>query len=83
MTDITRFRAIFEGLDIAYGTYKIEKTRDDGKQSGKAVVVRQPPMDELWVKHLNGVEPSLVLYLISSIDSTHLPSLIFQSLKVH
>jgi hypothetical protein len=66
MTDITRFRAIFEGLDIAYGTYKIEKTRDDGKQSGKAVVVRQPPVDELWVKHLNGVEPSLGIIPIRS-----------------
>jgi hypothetical protein len=59
MTDIARFKAIFSGLDIAYGTYKIESARGDGKQAGKAVVVRKPPVDELWVKHLEGVEPSL------------------------
>jgi hypothetical protein len=59
MTDISRFKAIFEGLDIAYGTYRIEGTRGDGKQAGKAVVVRKPPTDDLWVKHLEGVDPSL------------------------
>jgi hypothetical protein len=59
MTDITRFKAIFSGLDIAYGTYKIESSRGDGKQAGKAVVVRKPPTDDLWSKHLEGVEPSL------------------------
>ena len=55
MTDITRFKAIFTGLDIAYGTYKIEKAKDNGKQAGKAVVVRKPPTDNLWTDHLNGV----------------------------
>ena len=59
MTDITRFKAIFSGLDVAYGTYKIEKSRGDGKQTGKGVVIRQPPTDDLWKKHLEGVEPSL------------------------
>jgi hypothetical protein len=59
MTDISRFKAIFSGLDIAYGTYKIESSRGDGKQAGKAVVVRKPPTDDLWVKHLEGAEPSL------------------------
>ena len=59
MTDIERFKAIFSGLDIAYGTYKIEGSRGDGKQAGKAVVVRKPPTDDLWEKHLTGVEPSL------------------------
>jgi hypothetical protein len=59
MTDITRFKAIFSGLDIAYGTYRIEKAKDNGKQAGKAVVVRKPPTDDLWVKHLEGVDPSL------------------------
>jgi hypothetical protein len=69
MTDITRFQAIFSGLDIAYGTYKIEGSRGDGKQSGKAVVVRKPPTDELWHKHLEGVEPSLGIIPIRS-DNT-------------
>jgi hypothetical protein len=69
MTDITRFKAIFSGLDIAYGTYKIEGSRGDGKQAGKAVVVRKPPTDDLWVKHLEGVEPSLGIIPIRA-DST-------------
>lgn len=59
MTDITRFKAIFSGLEIAYGTYKIEKAKDNGKQAGKAVVVRKPPTDDLWQKHLEGIDPSL------------------------
>jgi hypothetical protein len=59
MTDITRFKAIFYGLDIAYGTYKIERASDSGKQNGKAFVIRKPPTDDLWKKHLDGVEPSL------------------------
>lgn len=59
MADIAKFKAIFEGLDIAYGTYRVEKSREDGKQAGKAVVVRQPPVDELWSHHLDGIEPSL------------------------
>jgi len=60
MTDITRFKAIFSGLDIAYGTYKIEGSRGDGKQSGKgSLSFANPPTDDLWEKHLEGVEPSL------------------------
>lgn len=59
MTDITRFKEIFSGLDIAYGTYKILSEKGSGKQAGKAVVVRKPPTDDLWVQHLEGVDPSL------------------------
>jgi hypothetical protein len=69
MTDITRFKAIFTGLDIAYGTYKIKAERGDGKQAGQATVVRKPPTDDLWVKHLEGVEPSLGIIPIRS-DNT-------------
>lgn len=59
MQDISRFKAIFSGLDIAYGTYQVQKEREDGKQNGKASVVRKPPTDDLWERHLQGVEPSL------------------------
>ena len=69
MTDITRFKAIFSGLDIAYGTYKIEGAKGNGKQAGKAVVVRKPPIDELWVKHLQGAEPSLGIIPIRADNS--------------
>ena len=69
MTDITRFKAIFSGLDIAYGTYKIEKAKDSGKQAGKALVIRKPPTDDLWIKHLEGVEPSLGIIPIRADNS--------------
>jgi len=59
MTDITRFKSIFSGLDIAYGTYRIKSERGDGKQAGQATVVRKPPTDDLWVAHLEGIDPSL------------------------
>ena len=59
MVDITKLKAIFSGLDIAYGTYVIKGARGDGKQSGQATVVRKPPTDDLWERHLTGVEPSL------------------------
>jgi hypothetical protein len=59
MQDISRFKAIFSGLDIAYGTYQVQKEREDGKQNGKACVIRKPPTDDLWERHLEGVEPSL------------------------
>ena len=69
MTDISRFKAIFSGLDIAYGTYKIEGDKGNGKQAGKAVVVRKPPTDDLWQKHIEGVEPSLGIIPIRADNS--------------
>ena len=57
--DISRFKTIFSGLDIAYGTYVIDKERADGKQNGQARVIRKPPTDDLWEQHLKGIEPSL------------------------
>ena len=59
MIDITKFKAIFSGLDIAYGTYIIKAERGDGKQAGQATVVRKPPTDDLWERHLAGIDPSL------------------------
>lgn len=69
MADIERFKRIFEGLDIAYGTYRIESSRHDGKQAGKAVVVRKPPTDDLWSNHLEGAEPSLGIIPIRADNS--------------
>ena len=66
---IDKFKKIFSGLDIAYGTYLIKGARHDGKQNGKAAVIHRPPTDELWVKHLRGVEPSLGIIPIRA-DST-------------
>ena len=56
---VDRFKEIFRGLEIAYGTYRIKAQRGDGKQNGQAAVIRQPPTHDLWVQHLDGVDPSL------------------------
>jgi len=69
MAYTTKFKAIFSGLDIAYGTYIIKGERGDGKQNGQATVVRQPPTDELWERHLAGVEPSLGIIPIRADNS--------------
>jgi putative DNA primase/helicase len=50
-----RFHTLFAGLQRAYGTYRIDQTREDGKQTGTAVTVRQPVTNELWEQHLAGV----------------------------
>ena len=69
MADVDRFMALFSGLDSAYGTYKVDKPRQDGKQAGKAMVVRKAPSRELWIKHLEGAEPSLGIIPIRSDNS--------------
>ncbi len=66
MSHLQKFKSIFAGLEIAYGTYKIEKERGDGKQAGKATVIRQPPTDDLWEAHLTGSGPTLGIIPIRS-----------------
>jgi hypothetical protein len=67
--DITRFKEIFRGLDVAYGTYKIDGSKASGKQAGKAFVIRKPPTDDLWEKHIQGVDPSLGIIPIRADNS--------------
>lgn len=69
MPDITPFKQIFSGLDIAYGTYKIETSKSNGKQAGKAMVIRKPPTNDLWEAHLSGIDPSLGIIPIRSDNS--------------
>ena len=51
---VEKFSAIFDGLSLAYGTYKIEKTQANGKNTGKATIVREPRTTALWEGHLSG-----------------------------
>ena len=34
--------SIFDGLQLAYGVFKIEKTAANGKSTGRAAVIREP-----------------------------------------
>ena len=51
---VEQFSAIFDGLKQAYGTFKIEKKTQSGKNSGKAAVIREPRTTALWEGHLAG-----------------------------
>ena len=45
-----KFKSIFSGLEIAYGQYQPGERGDNGKQKGKAFIVRGQVTDELWSK---------------------------------
>jgi hypothetical protein len=45
---------LFAGLDRAYGTYKIEDTKESGKRVGRAVTKKEQLTLELWSAHLEG-----------------------------
>jgi hypothetical protein len=51
---IEKFSNIFDGLQAAYGTYKINGRDPKGKATGKATVVKEPRTTELWEAHLAG-----------------------------
>ena len=54
-----KFKTIFSGLEIAYGQYQPGERGSNGKQQGKAFIVRQDVTDELWTNHLEGKGPAL------------------------
>jgi len=51
---VEKFSAIFNGLQLAYGTYKIEKKQANGKNTGRAAIMREPRTTALWEGHLSG-----------------------------
>ena len=54
MEHAKRFAGIFDGLKLAYGTYRIDRAASNGKQQGKAGVVKNPRTSETWEGHLSG-----------------------------
>ena len=54
-----KFKNIFEGLKIAYGQYQKGERNGNGKQQGKAFIVRKNVSDDLWENHLQGKGPAL------------------------
>ena len=51
---VKKFKTIFDGLQLAYGVFKIEKTAANGKSTGRAAVIREPRTNETWKNHLAG-----------------------------
>ena len=64
-----KFKSIFEGLKIAYGQYQKGDRDENGKQKGKAFIVRGNVTDDLWEKHLNGEGPALGIIPITENNS--------------
>ena len=54
MDNAKRFAGIFDGLQCAYGTYRIDRKNQNGKNTGKAQVIKSPRTDDLWEGHLSG-----------------------------
>jgi hypothetical protein len=54
-----KFKQIFEGLSIAYGQYQKGERGENGKQKGRAFIVRKNVTDELWKNHIKGEGPAL------------------------
>lgn len=50
-----RFFVLFAGNDRARGTFNVQGSRSrDGKQQGKAFILKEPPTKDHWERHLNG-----------------------------
>jgi hypothetical protein len=56
---IEKFENIFTGLTVAYGQYQKGDRSENGKQKGKAFIVRKKVTKELWDNHIKGVGPAL------------------------
>ena len=54
-----KFKNIFEVLKIAYGQYQKGDREENGKQKGKAFIVRKQVTDDLWKNHIEGKGPAL------------------------
>ena len=66
---IKKFRSIFYGLDRAYGQYKSDGQSVNGKAGGQAYILKKPVIDQLWIDHIEGKDPSLGIIPIRD-DST-------------
>jgi hypothetical protein len=54
MSNATKFADVFQGLQLAYGTYRVDRKQANGKNVGKASIVQEPRSAELWEGHLSG-----------------------------
>ena len=64
-----KFKQIFSGLQIAYGQYQPSGRGENGKQKGKAFIVRKTVTDDLWINHLKGEGPALGIIPITEDNS--------------
>lgn len=68
MSDAQRFSQIFDGLKQAYGTFEVASQKENGKNIGKARVVRSPWTTDLFEQHLAGSGPGIGIIPINESD---------------
>ena len=57
---VENFKNIFQGLERARGVTYVDKKGADGEKiKGKSFILRERVTEDLWLKHLQGAEPSL------------------------
>jgi len=57
---VESFKNIFQGLERARGVTYVDKKGADGEKiKGKSFILRERVTEDLWLKHLQGTEPSL------------------------
>jgi hypothetical protein len=62
---LEKFKSIFAGLETAHGySYLNKGTSEKGKKEADSKSKREPVTNELWQKHLDGIQPSLGIFLI-------------------
>ena len=64
-----KFKSIFLGLEIAYGQYQPGERGENGKQKGKAFIVRGDVTNDLWSNHLEGKGAALGIIPITKDNS--------------
>ena len=66
---VKKFMSIFDGLQQAYGYFRIDKESSSGKSVGKAGILREPRTKELWERHLSGTGNGLGIIPINEDNS--------------
>ena len=66
---VQKFQSIFDGLQQAYGYFRIESQTSSGKSTGKAGILREPRTTELWERHLSGTGNGLGIIPINEDNS--------------
>jgi hypothetical protein len=62
---LERFKDIFAGLETAYGYSTMNgNVTEKGKKEAKSLCAREPVTNALWKRHLDGIEPSIGIFLI-------------------
>jgi hypothetical protein len=69
VSTVQRFMKLFRGYESAHGQYRVKKKEADGKMSGRAVTVSEPPTEINFEQHLSGNEYILGIIMLKEDNS--------------